>query len=128
MLLLDKSIPTLYTPERMSEPIPPSFRSAFHGNGAAAYSSSKSQREFSKSLLRLSNRLYWAGFAAVLVSAFTARVDGYLLCLVVACLASFVGATYSRHYALIIIDYLEENRPKRHGVKKPKPQSNETPA
>lgn len=96
---------------------PPAFRSAFHGEGAAHYSSIEAKRQYARTLIRLSEKLFWFPMAAVMASAFTTGSFSIATAWIVA-LVSFGGATYSRHYALKIYDALPSRAPSPRAKKK----------
>jgi len=84
---------------------PPRLRSAFHGKGAAAYASVEARRQFARSLLRTSEKLFLAPLAALVASALSGY-GPYLVGLWLVALALFGMAAYGRHYALVIYDTL----------------------
>src|SRR2546426_1075051 len=72
---------------------PPRLRSAFHGRGAAAYASVEATRQYARSLLRTSEKLFLAPLAALIASA----ISGYTLYVVglwLVALALFGMAAY----------------------------------
>jgi hypothetical protein len=84
---------------------PPSLFSAFHGRGAAAYSSAEAKRQFARSLQRLADRLFWAPVAFLVLTGLTQDIEW----LITQCFLTFAllcVALYCRHYALTIYDHL----------------------
>lgn len=91
-----------------------SFMEAFNCNGVDAYTSPDAQKIYARSLLKLSDKFFWAPIAALLSMGLSNRNDvSFVLIQCTLTVALLAGGIYLRHCALVIYDRLPKNNKKK---------------
>lgn len=92
-----------------------SFMAALNSKGVDAYTTPDAKKIYARSLLKLSDKFFWAPIATLLSIGFSNRNDvSFVLIQCTLTAALLAGGIYLRHCALVIYDGLpKKNKKKR---------------